>query len=69
MLDLDKDMITTDYTTVGGWVTDVMECIPEAGDTAEKGVFRITASEVTDQSVDKVIIEILVDKMENTEEE
>ena len=27
-LDLDEDMIQTDYTSVGGWVTDVMEHIP-----------------------------------------
>jgi hypothetical protein len=58
-LDLDEDMITTDYTSVGGWVTDVMEHIPEAGETAESGIFRITAAEVNEQTVEKVIIEVL----------
>ena len=53
MLDLDKDMITTDYTTVGGWVTDVMECIPEAGDTAEKGnTVTITGGTIGSDSSD-----------------
>ena len=68
MLDLDEDMIKTDYTSVGGWVTDVMEHIPEAGETAETGVFRITAIKVNEKNVEKVIIEVLSadnDKEEN----
>lgn len=56
---LDEDLVHTDYTSVGGWVTDVMEHIPEAGETAETGIFRLTAAEVSEQTVDKVIIEIL----------
>ncbi len=67
MLDLDEDMITTDYTSVGGWVTDVMEHIPEAGETAETGIFRITAIKVNEKNVEKVIIEVL--PVNNDEEE
>ena len=59
LLDLDEKLIQTDYTTVGGWVIDVMEHIPEAGETAVSGIFRITAEEVSDQTVEKVIIELL----------
>jgi len=58
-LDLNEDLIKTDYTTVGGWVTDIMEHIPEAGETAESGIFRVTAAEVNEQNVEKVIIEIV----------
>ena len=67
MLDIDEDMITTDYTSVGGWVTDVMEHIPEAGETAETGIFRITAIKVNEKNVEKVIIEVL--PVNNDEEE
>lgn len=56
---LDEELVQTDYTSVGGWVTDVMEHIPESGETAETGIFRLTAAEVSEQTVDKVIIEIL----------
>ncbi len=63
-LDLDDDLIQTDYTTVGGWVTDVMERIPESGETAETGIFRITASAVNEQTVEKIILEILRDQDE-----
>lgn len=59
LLDLDERLIQTDYTTVGGWVTDVMEHIPESGETAVSGVFRLTAAEVNEQTVEKVIIELL----------
>lgn len=58
-LDLDDELIQTDYTSVGGWVTDVMEHIPESGETAETGIFRITAAVVNEQTVEKVILEIL----------
>lgn len=58
-LDLDDDLIQTDYTSVGGWVTDVMEHIPESGETAETGIFRITVAAVNEQTVEKVILEIL----------
>lgn len=57
-LDLDDDLIQTDYTTVGGWVTDVMEHIPEAGEAAETGIFRITAAAVNELTVEKIILEI-----------
>ncbi len=69
MLDLDENMITTDYTSVGGWVTDVMEHIPEAGETAESGIFRITAAEVNEQNVEKVIIEVLPTDDDDEEDE
>lgn len=67
-LDLDDDLIQTDYTTVGGWVTDVMERIPESGETAETGIFRITASAVNEQTVEKIILEILRDQDEEKPE-
>ena len=69
MLDLDEDTIDTEYNSVGGWVTDVMEHIPEAGETAETGIFRITAAEVNEQNVEKVIIEVLPSADEDDEEE
>ncbi len=67
-LDLDDDLIQTDYTTVGGWVTDVMERIPESGETAETGIFRITASAVNEQTVEKIILEILRNQDEEKSE-
>lgn len=58
-LDLDEDLVQTDYTSVGGWVTDVLEHIPESGEVVETGIFRLTAAVVSEQTVEKVIVEIL----------
>lgn len=61
-LELDETVTETDCTTVGGWITDVMEHIPEAGETVETGIFRLTAIEVNENKVEKLIIEILPEK-------
>ncbi len=57
-LELDEDMIQTGCTSVGGWVTDVMEHIPEAGETAQTGIFRIRAVAVNELTVEKILLEI-----------
>lgn len=59
LLELEEDEIDTDYTTIGGWVTDVMGHIPEAKETVESGRFRITAIDADEIKVDKVLIEII----------
>ncbi len=59
--EIDSAFIDTDYTTVGGWVTDVMEHIPESCETIESGIFRLTALEVNENKVGKVLIEIIPD--------
>ncbi|MCQ2490396.1 MAG: hemolysin family protein [Ruminococcus sp.] len=58
-LGLDEDMITTGYSTVGGWMPEILEHIPEAGESTESGIFRLTAAEVSEQNVEKVVIGIL----------
>lgn len=59
LLELDESAIMTECTTVGGWITDAAEHIPEAGETVESGMFRLTAIDVNEQNVEKVIIEII----------
>ncbi len=62
MLELDEAITETDCTTVGGWITDIMGHIPEAGETVETGIFILTATEVNENKVEKIIIEILPEK-------
>ena len=57
-LGLDDGLVQTEYNSVGGWVTEVMEHIPESNETAETGIFRLTASKVNEQTIEKVILEI-----------
>ncbi|MBR6384738.1 MAG: HlyC/CorC family transporter [Ruminococcus sp.] len=68
-LNFDSNLIHTDYTSVGGWITDVMERIPEEGETAETGIFKLTASQVKDRTVEKLIIEIKKDKTDDSSEQ
>ena len=65
-LGLDEDMIMTEYTTVGGWITDLLEHIPEAGESTVSGGFRLTAAEVSEQNVEKVLIELLPEEAPET---
>ena len=64
-LEIEESVIDTDYTTIGGWVTDLMEHIPEAGEYVETENFRITAVDVDEIKVDKVMIEILPEPENN----
>ncbi|MBR3969730.1 MAG: HlyC/CorC family transporter [Ruminococcus sp.] len=65
MLEIEESVIDTDYTTIGGWVTDLMEHIPEAGEYVETENFRITAVDVDEIKVEKVMIEILPEPENN----
>ncbi|MBP3379936.1 MAG: HlyC/CorC family transporter [Ruminococcus sp.] len=69
LLELDESVISTDYTTVGGWVTDVMEHIPDAGESAEVGIFRLTALEVNENKVTKVLVEVVQPPDEEEQDE
>ena len=58
-LDISEDEFETEYTTIGGWVTDIMGHIPEAGETVETGRFAIKAVDVDEIKVGKLIIEVV----------
>lgn len=57
-LGLDEDMIQTTCSTVGGWATDVIGHIPETGESAETGIFRIRVSSMNEQTVEKIILTV-----------
>lgn len=55
---LEETAIESTYTSVGGWVTELLEHIPEENETAEYGIFKITVLKVREQSVEKLNIKI-----------
>lgn len=69
VLELDEESVATDYSTVGGWISDAAEHIPDAGETVESGIFRLTAIQVNENKVEKVLIEILSVPDEESAEE
>lgn len=62
---LDDDMIESTYTSVGGWITEILQHIPEKGETAQSGIFNVTVLDVKEQTVKKVRIKICSDKIDN----
>lgn len=65
-LGLDEDMIESTYTSVGGWVTELLEHIPEQNETVEYGAFKITVLQVKEQSVEK--IRLIIDTSETAKD-
>ena len=65
-LGLDEDMIESTYTSVGGWVTELLEHNPEQNETAEYGAFEITVLQVKEQSVEK--IRLIIDTSETAKD-
>ena len=65
MLELPTDMIESTYSTVGGWVMELLDRIPKQGDTAEFENFEIRVLKTFDNRIVKINLEI----KEETEEE
>lgn len=63
-LGLERSLIESECASVGGWVTDLLEHIPEAGETAESGMFRLTVLRVNEQNAEKLLIEVVPQPIE-----
>ncbi len=57
-LELDDDKIATECNSVGGWVMELMEHIPEKDESIAYGIFTITVLEISDQTVKRVLLKI-----------
>lgn len=68
-LELDKDLICSSCSSVSGWVTDVMEHIPEINETAESGIFNIKILSVNELTVEKILLKIDFSALESAEEQ
>ena len=58
LVDYDDRDFESEYTTVGGWCTDMLEKFPEVGDTFEVANFTVTITEVEGMRVGKIKVEI-----------
>lgn len=56
---LDDDVLEKDfdYITLGGYILDVLERIPEKGDTVEWGDFKLTVLKMDNNRIDKIKVE------------
>lgn len=70
-LELPEDTIDSDCNSVGGWFMDVLNKIPEYGDTIQIDRFTLKAIEVNDQRLERIFVTIKpkTSKIENTHTE
>lgn len=68
-LKLDKDLICSSCSSVSGWVTDVMEHIPEINEMAESGIFSIKILSVNELTIEKILLKIDFSALDSTEEQ
>lgn len=58
MLELPTDMIESTYSTVGGWVMELLDRIPNQGDKVADGIFSVTVLKTFEQRIIKIRLEI-----------
>ena len=57
-LSLPENLIESESTSLGGWVMELLERIPQAGDHVQSGIFDITVKETDEQRVLKLLIKV-----------
>ncbi len=67
LVDYEPKEFDSEYNTLGGWITEVLDRFPEAGDTFTYDRLHITVLSVEEHRVDQV--RIVVDPEEEGEEE
>lgn len=59
LFDIDEDLIETDSVTVGGFILENSETIPEKKQSIEADGFRFTVMEVENQRILRVVVKLL----------
>lgn len=65
-MDVPYDLIETDCNSVGGWLMDLAERIPEIGERVESGIFTLTVLDADDQRIKRIGVHL--DMKTETEE-
>ena len=58
LVDYDTRDFTSEYTTVGGWCTELLEKFPEKGDHFDYANLKINITETESMRVRKLIVEV-----------
>lgn len=57
-LGMEPEVIHTECNSIGGWVMELAEHIPEDNEIVCSGIFKITVLKVQDQKIEKVLIHV-----------
>ena len=66
---LPEDLVETDMNSVGGWVMDVLDRMPEQGEQFSSGPFQFEISMLDEQKIDRVKITLLKPESQEDEKE
>lgn len=64
LVDYDDHDFTSEYTTVGGWCTEILERFPEVNDSFDFANFKITIIETIELRVRKLLVEVFIEEEE-----
>ena len=67
MFEYDYKDFDSEYETVGGWCTEVLNKFPDVNDEFTYDIFKITILEMDDVRVEKVKVEIINKEKEDEE--
>ena len=68
LVGLDEDTLETDYETVGGWCTEVLDDFPKENDTFEFKNLKVTILKVDGVRVENIRVEV-IELIDNEDEE
>lgn len=68
-LDMPEDTIETDRTSMGGWIMDLLDRIPEQNEFISYGPFNMTVVMEDEQKIDSIKVRIRTDKKEDNNAE
>lgn len=57
-LELDENLIVTECTSAGGWLTELIGHIPEEGETVSGDWFRMRVLQMQEQRVQRILLEL-----------
>jgi len=67
-LDMPENFIETDRHSMGGWIMDLLERIPEQGEKVSSPPFEMTVKMYDDQKIDRIRIKIIKEEISESEE-
>lgn len=68
-LDMPENFIETDRHSMGGWIMDLLERIPEQGEKVSCPPFEMTVKMYDDQKIDRIRVKIVKEEKSESEEE
>ncbi|NLZ45489.1 MAG: HlyC/CorC family transporter [Clostridiales bacterium] len=57
-MELPENLIEADCNSIGGWLMDLAECIPDEGFSVTNGIFKMTVVSADEQRLKRILVEV-----------